>query len=122
VNGPSHAVFSREEFDRRRKRVKDLQARDGRVLATASVVLGVALLFAIDWAEPRMQRTPLLLLAAGSFLAYLAIFGVWLLRMRIRLRDARLVCPHCGIELDAPAEQFADAEGTCDSCGERVIE
>jgi hypothetical protein len=122
VSRPPSAPYTREEFERQSAQAKRVHVQDGRVLAAVSVGLAVAVLFLINWAEGRLPRVGLLAFALGAFLAYLAVMGILLLRMQRRIRLSRPVCPHCGIELDALAERIAASEGTCDSCGGRVIE
>lgn len=115
-------LYSRESFEAQRARVRQLQKRDGWMLAGSSIALGGALIYALMWLQPQVTQGTALLAALGGFIVYLLIHGVMMLRTQIRVRAVRPICPHCGVELDAIAERVASDSGQCDACGERIIE
>lgn len=115
-------LYSRESFEAQRARVRQVQKRDGWMLAGSSIVLGGALIYALMWLQPRVSQGIALLAALGGFVVYLLIHGIMMLRTQIRVRAVRPICPHCGVELDAIAERVASDSRQCDACGERIIE
>ena len=88
-------MLTREEFDRRRAVLKAVARREGRVLASISVSLGLAQLLFHRWAEPQMAHDAFIVMAGSLFLAYIVGVAAQLWRMQRRVRAARLACPHC---------------------------
>ena len=114
--------YTRESFDGRRGRVKAVLRREGRVLALASVGLGVAQLLFIRWSDLHLSPRVAVPIEAALFLGYLALVGWLIWRMQRRIGAARPVCPQCGVVLDDMAERVAAATGKCDRCGGQVVE
>jgi predicted RNA-binding Zn-ribbon protein involved in translation (DUF1610 family) len=114
-------LYTRDAFARQRAVVKQVQRREERLLAIVSVVLGLAQLAFVSWAEVTLDRGLFTALASAVFLAYLALIGVLVWRLERRVRAARLVCPQCGVQLKATSERVAAATGRCDTCGGQII-
>ncbi len=114
-------MFTREEFARRRATLKAVVEREGRLLAAASVGLGLAQLLYIRWAGAHLPRWPRLATEGGAFLIYMALVGILLWRLESRRRAARPACPQCGAPLEGMSERVATATGHCDHCGGQVI-
>jgi len=121
MTNPERALYTREEFERRRAAAKGVERREGRILAAVSVGLGLGQLVFIRWADAHFEHGPRVALEGGVFLAYVALV-VWLLwRMQRRVRAARPRCPQCGARLEGMSERVAAATGRCDSCGGQVL-
>jgi hypothetical protein len=115
-------MFTREAFERQRAAVKQVERRDGRMLAVVSVGLGVAQLLFLRWADVHVDRGRGTAIAGLAFLAYVWLV-CWLLWRRDRCRRAaRPKCPQCGVPLQDLSERVAAATGRCDACGGQVIE
>ena len=114
-------MLSRQAFDRRRAAVRELNRREGRRLAAVSVILGIAQLLFLRWADGSLPGTMRRALALSLFLAYMALLGALLWRLQHHLRQAAPTCPECGVLLQGASERVAAATGRCDSCGGRVI-
>jgi hypothetical protein len=114
-------LLTRDAFERQRAAVKQIERREGRLLATVSVVLGLAQLAFLTWAEVKLPRGLVTAVAGGIFLAYMALIGLLVWRMHHRIRTARPVCPQCGVQLTAISERVAAATGRCDTCGGQII-
>lgn len=114
-------MLTREEFDRRRAALKAVARREGRVLASVSVGLGLAQLLFHRWAEPQMAHDAFIAMAGSLFLAYIAGVGALLWRMQRRVRAARVACPHCRTVLNDMSERVASATGRCDTCGGQIM-
>jgi hypothetical protein len=115
-------MYTRAAFEDQRQARQRLLALDSRVLAIASVGLGVAQLLVIRWADHHLPRPAALPLEGGLFLAYMALVGWLLWRMQLHQRAARLTCPACGVRLTDISERIAAATGRCDGCGAQLIE
>jgi len=115
-------MFTRETFERQRAAVKLVERRDGRMLASVSVGLGVAQLLFLRWADVHLDRSRGTAIAGLGFLAYLGLVGWLLWRLDRRRRAARPKCPQCGVPLQDLSERVASATGRCDACGGQVFE
>ena len=114
-------MLTRDVFERQRAAARQVERREGRLLAVVGVGLGLAQVAVIRWADAHLERSPRLALEGGIFLAYLALVGVLLWRMQRRLRAARPRCPNCGVVLAGMSERVAAATGRCDACGGQII-
>ena len=115
-------MYTRAAFDRQRDLVKRIARRDGRLLAVASVSLGVAQLVFLGLAEGKLPRRTVTAIAGAVFLAYMALVVTLVWRMDRRITAAQPRCPNCGKRLKGLSERVAGATGRCDSCGGQVIE
>jgi len=115
-------MYSRETFDRQRAAGKQVERREGRLLAVVSVGLGVAQLVFIGWTEKRLEHKPAVAIEGAVFLAYMALVGWLFWRMQRRIRATHPTCPQCGVLLQGLSERVAAATGRCDSCGGQVVE
>jgi len=115
-------AFTRAAFEAQRAEARKAERQGSRLLAVVSVLLGVAQLLFLRWADLHLERSPKLILAGVAFLAY-AFLVSWLLgRMVCRRGAARPRCPQCGIRLGDESARIAAATGRCDACGGQVIE
>jgi hypothetical protein len=115
-------MYTREGFERQRTAGRRLEHRDGRLLAVVSVGLGVGQLIFIRWLETRLEHRRAVAIEGGVFLAYIALVGGLLWRLRRRLRGALLTRPQCGVRLKGLSERVAAATGRCDFRGGQVVE
>ena len=115
-------MYTRESFERRRTAMKQLETREGLLLAVVSVGIGLGQLVFIRWADRHLERGLQIRIEGGVFLTYLALVGWMIWRMQRRLRSARPSCPQCKVPLQGMSERVAVATGRCDSCGGQVIE
>jgi ribosomal protein S27AE len=115
-------MYTREMLDRQRNARKDVERREGRVLAVVAVGGALAQLGFIRWVEPRLVHRQAVLAEAIVFLVYLTLVGWLLWRMQRRIRATRIRCPRCGVLLGDVSERLAVATGRCDSCGGQVME
>jgi predicted RNA-binding Zn-ribbon protein involved in translation (DUF1610 family) len=114
-------LLTRDAFERQRAAVKHVERREGRLLATVSVVFGLAQLALVTWARIKLGRGLAGAVAGGILLVYLALVGLLVWRMRRRVRAVRPVCPQCGVQLTAISERVVAATGRCDACGGQII-
>ena len=121
VAADSRPPFSREAFDRLRSAARSVERREGLLLATVSVTLGVAQLVFLRWADVHLDRSTKLAIELPVFFAYLAVVGGLLWRFIYRIKAARPKCPQCGIHLTELSERVAVATGRCDSCGGQIL-
>lgn len=117
-----HAPFTQASFDARRERAKQVVRREGRLLAVASVGLGVAQLVFIRWSDTHLAPGVAVPVEAGLFLGYMVLVGWLIWRMQRRISAARPVCLHCGAVLGDISERVAAATGKCDRCGGQIVE
>jgi hypothetical protein len=115
-------TLSRAEFDRARQAAKAVERREGLVLAAVAVLLGVAQLVYIRWAERSLTHDGVVATAGPAFLLYMGLVVVLLVRMARRIGAARVRCPQCGAALSGMSERVAAATGSCDRCGGRVLD
>ena len=92
-------MYTREAFEQLRQARLRVQTRDLRILALASVGLGLAQLGFILWADRALPGSSALPLEGGLFLAYMALVVGLLWRQ----------------------QRVAAATGRCDTCGGQVI-
>lgn len=115
------STMNRAEFDQQRARGKAVVTRQGRVLAFISVVLGIAQLALIWWADRALSPETRRPLAGALFVVYMIIVVTLVVRLDRAGRAARIRCPACGQSLGSASERVAAATGRCDSCGGEVI-
>ena len=115
-------AFTRAAFEAQRAAARKAERQGSRLLAVVSVLLGVAQLLFLRWADLHLERSPKLLIAGVAFLAYAAVVAGLLGRMVRRRAAARPRCPQCGISLGDESARIAAASGRCDACGGQVIE
>jgi len=96
--------------------------RDERLLAIASVGLGlgqIALIRALDATLPH----PTAVRVEGTVFAAYLILVLWLLwRLQIGQRAFAMPCPSCDKRLVGLSVRMVLATGRCDRCGGQVLE
>ncbi len=117
----SHVPWTRKEFEIQRAAAGAVVRREGLPLAIVSVVLGVAQVVFLRWADVHLDRSTKLSIEVPVFLSYLVIVGGLLWRYIHRVKAARPKCPQCGIHLTELSERVAVATGRCDSCGGQIL-
>jgi hypothetical protein len=120
-NEGGRAPYTRDAFQRQRATAKQVENREGRLLAIASVSLGLGQLAALRPLESRFRHGIAVSIEGGIFLAYMALVGWLLWRLQHRVGAASPVCPQCGVRLRGMSERVATATGRCDTCGGQVI-
>ena len=118
---PGASPYTREEFVRQRARIRRVESREGLLLATLSVVLGIAQIVFLRWADTHLQHKTEISIAGPVFLLYLVVIGVLLWRYERKRHDAFPKCPHCATALSEIPARRAVATGRCDSCGGQVL-
>jgi hypothetical protein len=116
-----HDPFTREEFLRQRAGVRRVEGREGLILATVSVLLGIIQLVFLRWADAHLSHKQEIAIAGPGFLLYLVLVGILLWRYERKRHDAFPKCPQCGIALTEMSARIAVATGRCDSCGGQVL-
>jgi hypothetical protein len=114
-------MFTRESFEQQRRAVKEVERREGRILALVSVVLGVGQLVLVRWADANVRHARELAIIGPVFLGYIVLVGWLIWRYDRRVGEARPRCPQCGARLKGMSERIAVATGRCDACGGQVI-
>ena len=113
--------YTREEFARQRAAIRRVEGREGLFLATVSVLLGIAQLIFLRWADQNLKHKLEVSIAGPAFLLYLVVVGLLLWRYERKRHDAFPKCPQCGIALTDMSARIATATGRCDSCGGQVL-
>jgi hypothetical protein len=113
--------YTREEFVRQRAAIRRVEGREGLILAMVSVLLGLAQLAFLRWADAHLEHKREIAIAGPAFFLYLVIVGLFLWRYERKRHDAFPKCPHCGIALTDMSARIAMATGRCDSCGGQVL-
>jgi hypothetical protein len=103
-----------ERFQRRTKRVN----RWGRIymISLLAMVVLVGLLCA---AVPREMRETVILISFA--VSYVTTLGL-ALSIRLTVRQAGLVCPHCRTLFSGTLGQIVVASGRCGKCGGRIVD
>ena len=115
------APYTRDEFARQRTVIRRVESREGLLLATVSVALGIAQILFLRWADANLQHKLEISIAGPVFLLYLVVVGALLWRYERKRHDAFPKCPQCGIALTDMSARIATATGRCDSCGGQVL-
>lgn len=114
-------MYSRQEFDNRRRGARAVAERDARLLAITAVGGGVGQLLMIRWLDRNLSSEVRLWIEGGVFVAYM-IAVVWVLfRLLRKQRAVAVTCPACGAHLERLSLSVASATGRCDQCGGQVI-
>lgn len=113
---------SRDDFRCQQQNVRRIARQEGLVLAVVSVGFGIAQLVFLWWAESNLERAPRIAIALPTFLVYIGLVMVLVLRMKRRILAATPTCPACATPLTNMAEQVASATGKCSNCGGTVFE
>jgi hypothetical protein len=121
VAAARQSPYTREEFLRQRAGIRRVESREGLLLATVSVALGIAQLVFLRWADANLRHKLEISIAGPAFLLYLVIVGILLWRYERKRHDAFPKCPQCGIALTEMSARIAVATGRCDACGGQVL-
>src|SRR5262249_4429102 len=113
--------YTRAEFLRQRAAIRRVESREGLRLAAVSVLLGLAQLAFLRWADAHLKHKLEISIAGPAFLLYLLVVGLLLWRYERKRHDAFPKCPQCGIALTDMSARIAMATGRCDSCGGQVL-
>jgi hypothetical protein len=113
--------YTRAEFARHRASIQRVEGREGLFLAAVSVLLGIAQILFLRWADLHLKHKLEISIAGPAFLAYLVLVGLLLWRYERKRHDAFPKCPQCGIALTDMSARIAVATGRCDSCGGQVL-
>ena len=113
--------YTREEFARQRAAIRRVEGREGLFLAAVSVLLGIAQIIFLRWADQHLKHKLEVSIAGPAFLVYLVLVGILLWRYERKRHDAFPKCPQCGIALTDMSARIAVATGRCDSCGGQVL-
>jgi len=115
------SLYTRAEFVRQRAAIRRVESREGLLLATVSVALGIAQIVFLRWADQHLHRKLEISIAGPVFLLYLVVVGVLLWRYERKRHDAFPKCPQCGVTLADMSARIAVATGRCDTCGGQVL-
>jgi len=113
--------YTRAEFVRQRAAIRRVESREGLFLAAVSVLLGIAQIVFLRWADTHLRHKLEISIAGPAFLLYLVVVGVLLWRYERKRHDAFPKCPQCGMALTDMSARIAMATGRCDSCGGQVL-
>ena len=119
--GAPASPYTRAEFVRQRAAVRRVEGREGLFLAAVSVLLGLAQIAFLRWADAHLRHKLEISIAGPAFLLYLVLVGVLLWRYERKRHDAFPKCPQCGIALTDMSARIAMATGRCDACGGQVL-
>ncbi len=114
-------MYTRTEFDNRRRGAKAVAGRDARLLAIIAVGGGVGQLLMIRWVDRSLSPDVRLWIEGGVFVVYLVVVSWILVRLLRTQRAVAVTCPACGAQLERLSLSVAAATGRCDQCGGRVI-
>jgi len=121
AQGAHAGPYTRQEFLSRRAAIRRVESREGFFLATVSVLLGIAQLVFLRWADAHLKHRTEIAVAGPAFILYLVVVGILLWRYELKRHAAFPRCPHCGHPLADVSARIAMATGRCDTCGGQVL-
>ena len=114
-------MYSRSEFEQLRAELKRRERRDGLLLASVAVGMGLGQLGLIRWLESRFSRGTAVPIEAGVFVLYIVLVLLAIHRLQRHRRGTAPRCPQCDRPLTEDSLRIAAATGKCDNCGGQVL-
>ncbi|MBM4172056.1 MAG: hypothetical protein FJ214_09335 [Ignavibacteria bacterium] len=114
-------MFTRDEFNNIKSISRRTVKRYSFILAFTSVVLGLCSLWFLKWVDLNFTSTVRIVIALSTFLIFLIVVGLLVIKLKHVTKLSSPKCPHCGISLIGDSLRIVSATSRCDSCGGQVI-